>query len=183
MQQALRRAVCTAQSSQRALQEPGVWIWQTPCYLGFFQVARCRGLLGMLQEMEITRAIVGALWSYKKATFCSRSHREPECTVRSKSFWHPHDTRTLVIWSLPQAYLSLLWWVHYCDSATVYLHLFLFRSDSLFPTSGFLLPQSLFWDFESHPSGSLLFSPAHNLLFVSIQRLQERICLGPLVIV
>lgn len=34
-----------------------------------FQVARCRGLLGILQEMEITRTINRALWSYKKATF------------------------------------------------------------------------------------------------------------------
>ena len=133
-------------------------------------MARCRGLLGILQEMEITRKINGALWSYKKADSwpgLTENQNVVQCAARAS------DTLMIQeLWSSDHC-LRL---IYPCSSEStivtqllVYLHLFLFLSDSVFPTSWFLLPQRLFWDFESHPSGSLLFSPARNLLFVSFK--------------
>ena len=93
-----------------------------------FLVARC--LFGILQEMKIIRKIDRELWGYRKQLEPARSHRRLEhIRACSKSFWHPHDTRALVIWSLSQTCLSilalvspLLLWLRY------YLYSFIFLS-------------------------------------------------------
>lgn len=108
-------------------------------------MARCRGLLGILQEMEITRKINGALWSYKKADSwpgLTENQNVVQCAARAS------DTLMIQeLWSSDHC-LRL---IYPCSSEStivtqllVYLHLFLFLSDSVFPTSWFLLPQRLF---------------------------------------